>query len=73
MATAPDARGTGAGGALLQALLEHARAGGGRRAWCTARTTARGFYERWGFTVESEEFVLPDIGPHVLMAIRLGD
>ena len=73
MATEPDARGSGSGGALLQALLEHARANGGRRVWCTARTNARSFYERWGFTAEGEEFELPAIGPHVIMATRLED
>lgn len=73
MATAPDTRGLGSGGALLRALLDHARAHGGRRAWCTARITARAFYERWGFIAEGDEFQLPHIGPHVIMATRLED
>ena len=73
MATAPDTRGLGSGGALLRALLDHARAHGGRRAWCTARITARAFYERWGFIAEGDEFELPHIGPHVIMATRLED
>jgi GNAT superfamily N-acetyltransferase len=67
MATAPAARGTGAGGRLLAACLAHARTHGATRVWCNARTPARGFYERAGFTTEGEEFELPDIGPHVLM------
>jgi ribosomal protein S18 acetylase RimI-like enzyme len=74
MATDPErGRGTGAGGALLLAGLDHARAHGGTRVWCNARTPARGFYERFGFAVEGEEFELPDIGGHHLMSRALGD
>lgn len=70
MATDPDrGRGTGAGGALLMACLDHARACGATRVWCNARTPARGFYERYGFAAEGEEFELPDIGPHFLMSV----
>lgn len=72
MATDPErGRGTGAGGALLTACLDHARAEGGTRAWCNARTPARGFYERFGFVAEGDEFTLPSIGPHFLMALNL--
>jgi predicted GNAT family N-acyltransferase len=71
MATDPDrGRGTGAGGALLTAALDHARAHGATRVWCNARTPARGFYERYGFAVEGEEFDLPRIGPHHVMSLR---
>lgn len=70
MATDPEGgRGTGAGGALLHACLDHARAAGATRVWCNARTPARGFYERYGFVAEGEEFALPEIGPHYVMAI----
>jgi ribosomal protein S18 acetylase RimI-like enzyme len=71
MATAPAARGKGAGSAVLDALLGHAAAAGARRIWCNARTAARGFYERAGFRVVSEEFELPMIGPHVVMELCL--
>lgn len=64
MATLPEARGTGSGGELLVACLEHARAHGGRRVWCNARTGAVGFYERFGFVTQGSEFVLSDLGPH---------
>ena len=37
--------------------------------WCNARTPARGFYERYGFVAEGEEFELPDIGPHFRMSL----
>lgn len=74
MATDPSkGRGTGAGGALLLAALDHARAAGATRVWCNARTPARGFYERYGFAIEGEEFELPQIGPHFVMSRALGD
>jgi ribosomal protein S18 acetylase RimI-like enzyme len=67
MATAPHARGKGAGTAVLDALVRHAIARGAARVWCNARTPARSLYERAGFRVVSEEFELPEIGPHLLM------
>jgi GNAT superfamily N-acetyltransferase len=72
MAVEPERRGTGAGTLLLRALLEQAEAAGGRRAWCIARTPAAGFYARAGFVAEGEEFVVPRLGPHVLMSRPLG-
>jgi GNAT superfamily N-acetyltransferase len=67
MATAPAARGKGAGSAVLEALLAHAAASGAKRVWCNARTPARSLYERAGFRAVSDEFELPDIGPHFVM------
>ena len=67
MATAPEARGQGAGSAVLAALVEHARARGATRVWCNARIAARTLYERGGFQVTSEQFDIPEIGPHYVM------
>ena len=67
MATAPAARGRGAGAAVLDALVSHAREQGATRIWCNARTPARSLYERAGFVVASDEFELPQIGPHYVM------
>jgi GNAT superfamily N-acetyltransferase len=67
MATTPTARGRGAGAAVLDALVAHALAQGARRIWCNARTRARTLYERAGFTVASDVFELPEIGPHYVM------
>jgi GNAT superfamily N-acetyltransferase len=72
MATAPQARGRGAGAAVLDALVAHALANGARRVWCNARTPARSLYERAGFLVVSGEFELPQIGPHLVMELRPG-
>jgi GNAT superfamily N-acetyltransferase len=72
MATVADARGQGTGSAVLDALLRHARSCGASRAWCNARTPARRFYERAGFSVASDVFELPPIGPHIVMELAVG-
>ena len=71
MATAPAARGRGAGTAVLDALVTHARERGATRVWCNARTPALSLYERAGFAVASDEFELPQIGPHFVMERNL--
>jgi predicted GNAT family N-acyltransferase len=68
MATAPEVRGGGYGGAVLEACLEHARAHGANFIWCNARVPVAGFYRRYGFRVEGDVFDLPGIGPHVHMS-----
>jgi GNAT superfamily N-acetyltransferase len=69
MATASEARGRGAGGKVLAALLDHATSHGARRVWCSARLRARPFYERAGFAVVSEEYDVPQTGPHYVMEL----
>lgn len=71
MATEPASRGRGAGGAVLDALVAYARDRGATRVWCNARVAARTLYERGGFRVISEEFEVPDIGPHYVMELTL--
>jgi GNAT superfamily N-acetyltransferase len=56
MATAPEVRGTGTGGVLLAAGIDLVRRVGAVLLWCNARTTAIGFYERYAFRIEPEEF-----------------
>ena len=73
MATAREARGRGAGGAVLAALIGHARAHGAREVWASVRTPARTLYERAGFYADSDVYEVPRIGPHVLMRLRLRD
>jgi predicted GNAT family N-acyltransferase len=67
MATVPEVRGQGYGGALLERCLAHVTDHGGRVVWCNARVDAVGFYRRYGFESESGVFELPAIGPHVFM------
>jgi uncharacterized protein (TIGR02453 family) len=69
MATAPQARGRGAGTAVLDALVRHASAHGATGVWCNARVRAVPLYERAGLRVVSEVFEPPDIGPHVRMEL----
>ncbi|MFD2091880.1 GNAT family N-acetyltransferase [Blastococcus deserti] len=71
MATDPAVRGSGTGRALVVAGLTAVAARGGDLVWCDARVSAAGFYERMGFTVVSEAFDKPGIGPHVGMVKNL--
>lgn len=56
MAVLSRARGCGVGAALLQALLDAARARGDRTVMLNAQTHALPFYARFGFIAEGEEF-----------------
>jgi predicted GNAT family N-acyltransferase len=67
MATDADVRGTGAGRALAAEGLARVAARGGDLLWCDARMAAVGFYERMGFTVVTDPFDKPGIGPHLGM------
>ncbi len=71
MATAPHARGRGAGTIVLEGLVGHARTCGATRLWCNARRPARSLYQRAGFRPVSDEFELPDVGPHLVMELAL--
>ncbi|MFC7218868.1 GNAT family N-acetyltransferase [Streptomyces polyrhachis] len=71
MASAPELRGQGYGAAVLRAGLAAARARGAALAWCNARSEARGFYERHGFTIRGPEFVIETVGPHYVMTATL--
>jgi predicted GNAT family N-acyltransferase len=67
MATDAAVRGSGAGRLLVAEGLDRVAARGGDLVWCDSRVEAAGFYERMGFTVVTEEFDRPGIGPHVGM------
>ncbi len=67
MATLPEHRGEGHARRLVEAGLTRARQIHPGPAWCNARTTAAGYYERLGFNPLGEEFEIPDIGPHFVM------
>lgn len=55
--------------ALEAALADAGRDEPDRIAWCNARTSAIGFYERLGWRVASEPFDVPTAGPHVKMVL----
>lgn len=71
MATEPSFQGRGLGRKVLEELLAWGRAEGLPLFWCNAREAAIPFYLRAGFTVETELFELPGIGPHKVMKIEL--
>ncbi|MEK6424411.1 MAG: GNAT family N-acetyltransferase [Burkholderia gladioli] len=64
MAIDESLRGLGFGRLLVNLGARHARERGGRLLWCTARDSAKGFYERLGFACDSEPLRLaakPDL------------
>jgi len=66
MATEPEARGIGAGTAVLVGAVELTRSNGGELLWCEARESAVGFYLRNGWQLWGERFQT-DHGPHRYM------
>jgi GNAT superfamily N-acetyltransferase len=71
MATAEGKRREGVGAALLNAVLEYVKLDGGGRLWCSARTSARSFYERAGFVSRGDIWDEPRLGPHVMMEMHV--
>lgn len=65
-------RGTGVGGAILQALLDEARAAGIPECRLHGQTAAVGFYARYGFEAEGPEFEEAGI-PHRMMRRKMED
>lgn len=56
MAVRKPGRGSGVGGALLQALMAQAKERGDKVVMLSAQTHAAPFYERHGFHIEGDEF-----------------
>ncbi len=71
MASDPAHRGEGYGEAALRHGVVEAAARGGALMWCNARTVALGFYDRFGFVREGEEFVTETGIPHFRMSREL--
>ena len=68
MATRGDLVRRGIGHALLSfAVATLGDEDGARLLWCNARTTALAFWEREGWTVASDVFDIPGVGPHHVM------
>jgi GNAT superfamily N-acetyltransferase len=67
MATLRVWQGRGLGRALLAAGTRLVEGAGAGALWCHARTTARGFYEKFGFEIEGDEFDVPVSGKHYVM------
>jgi GNAT superfamily N-acetyltransferase len=72
MAVLADARGIGAGGKILQALIDYASTQSlPAEIWCHGRVSAQGFYERFGFAQEGDLYERPGTGLHALMVKTL--
>jgi predicted GNAT family N-acyltransferase len=70
MATDAGVQGRGLGRLLLEAAVAEARRDAPERIfWCNARTSAVGFYEKFGWRVMSEPFDVLTAGPHVRMLL----
>jgi GNAT superfamily N-acetyltransferase len=67
MATRSDLVGRGVGGAVLRFGEEELRRTGVGLLWCNARVAAVAFYEKMGWSVVSEVFDVPTVGPHHVM------
>jgi predicted GNAT family N-acyltransferase len=72
MATAPEARGSGLGRALVKGCVAFALEEQAQLIWCNARTSAVDFYRKMGFSISGGEFEIPDVGPHFRMFFELG-
>jgi GNAT superfamily N-acetyltransferase len=72
MAVDPQYQRNGIGSRLLRALeASIIQDNATRLLWCNARVPAIAFYARHGWTVVSEEFDVPIVGPHVKMLRRV--
>lgn len=68
MATLPEYQNQGLSSALLKTAFPIIQNNHVNLLWCNARVKAAGFYEKVGFKRISDEFDIPGVGPHYLMA-----
>lgn len=74
MAVDPSWQGKKLGSTVMMALLKKAEDLGATSVILDARSSAIGFYQRFGFQVSSEEFPSAKTGtPHVIMRKRVND
>ncbi len=72
MTVLPELQGQAIGTHLLETCINHAIKMKGDVIWCNARIDAVKFYKQSGFKIIGDEFELPNIGPHFLLAKNLG-
>lgn len=70
MASDPAFAGQGYGAKVIKFAIDELRSAEAAYIWCNARSSAARFYTKLGFSMISEEFDIPGVGPHFDM-IRL--
>ena len=71
MATLESYRSKSLGNQLLNFAIVYLRGQKANYLWCNARKKALGFYQNIGFEIISEEFEVPNIGPHHVMYLKI--
>ncbi len=55
-ATLPEYQGIGIGSKVIEHVISELKRLNAKHFWCDARTTALGFYQRFGMDIEGEQF-----------------
>lgn len=71
MATQLSYQGRGIGNQLVNFAIVYLRGQKANYLWCNARKAAFRFYSGLGFEFVSEEFDIPNIGPHKAMYLKI--
>jgi predicted GNAT family N-acyltransferase len=71
MAILENYQSKGIGGKLLNECFIFIKLKHGEILWCNARIKAVNFYIRFGFSICSQEFDIPTIGPHFQMEKKI--
>jgi predicted GNAT family N-acyltransferase len=71
MATLESYRGKGIGNQLVNFAIVYLRGQKANYVWCNARKKAVRFYQNLGFENISDEFVVPGIGPHHVLYLKI--
>ena len=67
MAVLDNYQSKGIGEQLLISCFDYIKSKNGKFLWCNARIGAVNFYKKCGFSICSDEFDIPNIGPHFVM------
>ncbi|HVV54742.1 MAG TPA: GNAT family N-acetyltransferase [Mucilaginibacter sp.] len=71
MATLEEYRGRGIGNQVVNFAIVYLRGLKANYIWCNARRTALKFYSGLGFEAISDEFEVPNIGPHRVLYLKI--
>lgn len=71
MATVEAVRGMGFAKCLMNHCIEYVKSNDGKILWCSARTSAAKFYEKFGMKRISGIYYPGGIGPHIIMSMKI--